>query len=95
MYLLLVFLAISSLRDWNEQNASKKDSDSSAATSGARDKRCVLLEAQSPGYFILTFLSFRRDQEDAGTFVIPLSHCFVHSPPLQRSFPHAPPSDQR
>lgn len=35
------------LREWNEQNASKKDSDSSAATSGARDKRCVPHEAQS------------------------------------------------
>ena len=35
---------ISFLRDWNEQNASKKDSDTSAATSGARDKRYVILE---------------------------------------------------
>ena len=35
------------LREWNEQNASKKDSDSSAATSGARDKRCVPHEVQS------------------------------------------------
>lgn len=34
-------------REWNEQNASKKDSDSSAATSGARDKRCVPHEVQS------------------------------------------------
>jgi hypothetical protein len=34
------------LREWNEQNASKKDSDSSAATSGARDKRCVIHEVQ-------------------------------------------------
>ena len=33
--------------EWNEQNASKKDSDSSAATSGARDKRCVPHEVQS------------------------------------------------
>jgi hypothetical protein len=33
-------------REWNEQNASKKDSDSSAATSGARDKRCVSHEVQ-------------------------------------------------
>jgi hypothetical protein len=35
------------LREWNEQNASKKDSDSSATTSGARDKRCVPHEVQS------------------------------------------------
>lgn len=35
------------LREWNEQNASKKDSDSSAATSGARDKRCVPHKVQS------------------------------------------------
>jgi len=32
------------VREWNEQNVSKKDSDSSAATSGARDKRCVPYE---------------------------------------------------
>jgi hypothetical protein len=60
---------ISSPRDWNEQNASKKDSDTSAATSGARDKRCGLLVVSS-AYNILTILSFRRDQEDAGKFVI-------------------------
>jgi hypothetical protein len=38
---------ISFLRDWNEHNASKKDSDTSAAASGARDKRYVLLGATS------------------------------------------------
>ena len=69
---------ISSLRDWNEQNASKKDSDTSAATSGARDKRCVLPTwSLVCSYTILTILSFRRDQEDAGTSSSPPLYPFV------------------
>lgn len=38
---------ISFFRDWNEHNASKKDTDTSAAASGARDKRYVLFGASS------------------------------------------------
>ena len=47
LFIHLSVLSISFFRDWNEQNASKKDSDTSAAASGARDKRYVLLGASS------------------------------------------------
>jgi hypothetical protein len=46
-YMLFLSPTYSVPREWNEQNASKKDPDSSAATSGTRDKRCVLHEVQS------------------------------------------------
>jgi hypothetical protein len=79
-YILFLSSTYIILSEWNEQNASKKDSDSSAATSGARDKRCVPHEVAVYSCVVLTYLSFRRDQEDAGTFVIPFFHAplYIH-----------------
>jgi len=66
-----------------------------------------LLPPQEPGtngmfylergffYVILTFLSFRRDQEDAGIVAIPSSWVSPLTPPPQRSFLHALLSGQR
>jgi hypothetical protein len=86
---------ISSLRDWNEQNASKKDSDTSAATSGARDKRCVLLRASSAATIFSPLLASGVTRKMLVHSSSPPLYSFVHSPLPQRSFPHAPPSDQR
>lgn len=86
---------ISSPRDWNEQNASKKDSDASAATSGARDKRCVLLGVSSAAIPFSPFLASGVIRKMLVHSSSPPLYSFVHSPPPQRSFLHAPPSDQR
>ena len=60
------------VRDWNEQNISKKDSDASTAASGARDKRCAQFEPRLASILLTIHLSFRRDQEEAGTVPIPV-----------------------
>jgi hypothetical protein len=56
-FISISIFGISPLRDWNEQNASKKDSDASAATSGARDKRYVLLGVSSAATPFSPFLA--------------------------------------
>jgi hypothetical protein len=69
---------ISSLRDWNEQNASKKDSDTSAATSGARDKRCVLLGALSAATIFSPFLASGVTRKMLVHSSSPPLYSFVH-----------------
>jgi len=94
LFTLFSAFGISFLRDWNEHNASKKDSDTSAAASGARDKRYVILGASSVitpfSHFLASGVIKKMLVYSSFLPCIP-----SYSRISRQTSPHVPPSDQR